>query len=477
MINVNFWSYGKKRNSTAVPSTAPEIYPCNLLDDTSIINPVLTITGDAEKITRYSYAKIDAFDGRYYFVSDITSNGPYWILSLVIDVLASWRYRIGVSTQYVLRAAADKNDLLIDHMYPTECNPVLEVVRPSTSLWAKNVTEGFFVVGINNADTANSIGGVSYYVFNPEEFQGFRKALLGDVNWRGEITEIGADLFKALVDPFSYVVSAIWLPINPGGGVQTGGAIDMGFWRVPLPSGVIYRYASANPVTRKSVTIPLPKHPQASKHPWTMSSPYTQYNLFVEPFGSTPIDASELIDADGLRLEVEVDYMTGAGRLMIYRSVGGEPTADLIGSMHGQVGVTVNLNNLSNDYIGGVNAVLGGAVNAVSGVLSGNLLAPIGEAANIIDGVTQSLSKSSSVGAQGSMLPYSDYVDAVQLVAKFYNITDTDPENLGSPLCKLKQIDTIPGYIKCDGAHVEIPGTETEIDMIKSAMEEGFYFE
>lgn len=476
MLNITFWKYGKKSRSTATPAAAGKTYPCKLLDGTSIIDPVVTIEGVGSEITAFNYAAIPEFS-RYYFVSDIVSDGPFWVITLKKDPFASWKKEIGATNQYILRAASASNDLLTDNMYPTECAAIMQTNRASEKFWADSVSSGYFVVGINNADDRSSVGGVSYYAFAPVMFQKFRKAILGNVNWRGNITEIGADLYKALADPFSYIVSCIWLPLAPEMGTAWKDAIDTGFWPIPLPSDVFYNECGNDPVSVKSAVVTLPKHPQSAQLPWTKASPYTQYTLYLEPFGSVPLDSSALVNSDTVRVEVHVDYMTGSGRLRVFRSDGVEPTAEIIASVHCQVGVPIALNNLSNDYGSALSSIVGGFSGAVAGVAMGNFSAPIAGAANIIDGVAESFSNPAAIGSQGSMLPYSKKIKQLEVVGKFYKVTDTDPENLGKPLCENRVINTLHGYVKCDGAHLAIPATESEISEIIDGMESGFYYE
>ena len=72
-ITVTLYTFSKRENSTAQPSTGTDFY-CVLKQPTSIINPTLEIS--ASDITGYNYAYIAAF-GRYYFMKDITSGVNY----------------------------------------------------------------------------------------------------------------------------------------------------------------------------------------------------------------------------------------------------------------------------------------------------------------------------------------------------------------------------------------------------------------
>ena len=231
-IDVNFYTFNKKPNSTKQPEGTGTTFPCNLIEPTSFTAPDISLAVSAKPVA-YNYAYIPEF-GRYYFVNDWTYSRGLWYASLAVDVLASFKSYIGEQSQYILRSAYRSNEKIIDTLYPTKSGPSNVFTYSSDAgggnPFVSNFSEGRYVVGIINGDIG-AIGCVSYYVFTNSQFRAFCNVLMGTGSWMYEgIEEIGEELTKVLFNPFQYVASCMWLPVSS---VATGGsvsAISYGWW-------------------------------------------------------------------------------------------------------------------------------------------------------------------------------------------------------------------------------------------------------
>ena len=67
-INVTFYNFGKKANSTARPASGVDV-ECNLRDGSDQFSPNLEIRGVA--VNGYNYLYIPLF-GRYYYIDKCT---------------------------------------------------------------------------------------------------------------------------------------------------------------------------------------------------------------------------------------------------------------------------------------------------------------------------------------------------------------------------------------------------------------------
>lgn len=63
------FTFAKKKNSTARPSSSGTSFEVKLKRSTSLLSPEFLLSGDIEEILLYTYAY---WDGRYYFITDIT---------------------------------------------------------------------------------------------------------------------------------------------------------------------------------------------------------------------------------------------------------------------------------------------------------------------------------------------------------------------------------------------------------------------
>ena len=56
-------------------------------------------------------------------------------------------------------------------------------------------------------------------------------------------------------------------------------------------------------------------------------------------------------------------------------------------------------------------------------------------------------------------------------------VDDENLTELGRPLCQIKQINTLSGYILCSGADAVIPGTQDEVQKVNGYLNSGFFWE
>ena len=96
-----------------------------LRDGTSILNPIILVSGDISDFVNANYMHIPVFD-RYYFINDISSvrNGLFEIRAHV-DVLSTYGNEIVKNQAIVSRQANQYNLYLNDGSFRTYQNPVI----------------------------------------------------------------------------------------------------------------------------------------------------------------------------------------------------------------------------------------------------------------------------------------------------------------------------------------------------------------
>ena len=79
-----------------------------------------------------------------------------------------------------------------------------------------------------------------------------------------------------------------------------------------------------------------------------------------------------------------------------------------------------------------------------------------------------------TAGSNGSLLSLgqNNY-----LCETFYTAVDDDPAQLGKPLCKVKTLNTIPGYIVVKNPDISMSCFEVEKAMISDFLVSGFFYE
>ena len=473
-ITVRLFQMEKDQNSTRRPSGAGNPYACNLKDATSIINPTLIFDfGKTDYPSGFNYAQIETFENRCYWIDDLEYNRGLWYAHCHVDALASWRGDIGGSTQYILRAASDYNGYVMDRMYPTlESQTFLSTVYNHPFFSADTFADGIFVVGIISDDTRGPGGGVTYYQMDNAAMQQFRENMLSSIDWAGiDADEISAQLSKALLNPYQYVVSCKWFPFTPPDGGLTS-TVKFGWWEMSLTTAYIagQAYWESDPVYLRGI----PQHPQAeSRGRYLNLAPYTKRTLYIYPWGAIPLDTSMVGYSDTLKAECAVDLVTGEGILSLYAV---KESADvLLCTQSTNIGVDVSISQIGISASAVQNAIsnpLQAALSAGGAALSSALGG--GDIGAIADSAAAALTNVSTKGTQGGIM---DYTRDMRVVSQFFDVASEDNERLGRPLMERRLISTLPGYIVCNRPHLECHATANEISQIEQAMAAGFYWE
>ena len=503
-LTVKFWTYAKRENATSIPSTTPLVTYNNVIlkDDCSVVNPALKIKEALNtNVYEWNYCFIQEFD-RYYYVTDWIWETGIWVAELQVDVLASFRSRIGQQSLYVLRAASTYDGSIVDGTYPTTAAAATyqssAVSNPFAGLYATN--DGTYIVGIVNKRAS----GVQYYAMNLLGFRNFCSKLYNySTGWLNiDPTEISEDLQKALVNPFQYVVSAFYLPVpvswfttnSIGTATQT---VEFGWWSVTL----VYYVREINPgvLYQFTTSLTIPKHPSASSRGSYLNlSPYSIYTLRYYPFGTIDVDTEAICNWSTLDLYTDVDVCTGKAILTL--AVNGKNNP--LRTIESSVSVPIPTAAVNVDYMGlgskatGVAAIASavGQIGQGSGTFFQNVVQKgksfvanlrAGNTAAIASGAKEAASNILSTamaakataeitGQQGSYTLYD--VQTLSLSGRFIPIAAEDNTHRGRPLCQVTTINTLSGFVLCADADVVIPCTDREKSAIQAYLESGFYY-
>lgn len=470
MFNATFYTFSKRINSTKQPSGGSS-YSIELKAGSSAINPTIKLdVGQAGNPTAYNYAYIAEFN-RYYHIRDWRWEERLWAADLASDPLASFKSDIGSYTAYVSRAAAAYDGDIMDSYYPakaeiTETKQDATVdpgfIRPDIT---HTINDGTFVVGVQGKNAAQNGGAVTYYAVKPAAIRAITDYLLDPQNYN--IMDIEEDLLKCIFNPMQFIVSCLWFPFSM---ILGSDNIEVGWWDISMPTGMQVCKVLSDPVYTRNVTYPIPKHPQAAtRGNYLNMQPYSQYMINAGPWGAIPIDNRQLLDETDLSCVMNIDLITGTGRL----SIVGKNSLVYIEDHVAQIGVPVQLGqNMLNqgalfNGIGSGVGTIGSALNIHPGSMLTNGLAAIYDVASL------SQAQPVSVSSNGSMA----FNTLFNIVGRFLTIVDEDLSSRGRPLCKPKTISGLSGYILCEDADPQIPCTSQELSQIVSYMNGGFYYE
>lgn len=466
-FSVKLYTLSKRDNSTKQPAanTGTE-FTCVLKSGSGIMHPVLSFDiGLSSDPSAYNYAYISAFD-RYYFIEEWYFDRALWTASLKVDVLATYKTEIGSSSLYVLRAAGASDGNIMDTLYPakTGCSYSSDT---KTNPWQ---SANCFVVGVVTKEA--TMGSLKYYVLGSGQLTTMCQSLMDKDNIINaangfDITELSQGLQLSLVDPIQYVKTCIMLPVAYTDMADYGAAEQVYVYNFTpgLIQGVVIQ---PNTKVSKSYSFSIPKHPDTNaRGNYVNSSPFTSLTLTIPPWGTIDIDTSVTANASTLYVNVDLDPITGKAILVV------KANNITLNRLESQVGVPISLSSVTRDYIGTATSALGAAGGIISG-FTGNISGFLGAASGLGNAVESIMPRAQTIGTTGSFV--SNMGD-FRLDAQFFRPVDDDNTHNGRPLCQMKTISTLSGYILIQDGDVPTNGTSAEDAAIRNYLETGFYYE
>ena len=470
MVIEVYSGFQKMINSTKQPSGAGRSVTCRLKDDCSVLSPVFLLTGYS---LSDNYVK---WGSRYYFIDDIVIKGNELAeYHCSTDVLATFKTAIGGSSQYVLRSASTFNGSIADAFYPMTALKNFSKSSQASGFVMPQL--GTFVFGIQGKTNGGSFGSTTYYCMDYYNAADFMNEIFNSQNSEYDAAGVEAasglpeKVYQSIINPQQYIVSCQFLPFEYEtiGNVSTG-TIRLGWYEFSGSALIFNPNYDALPTIEKTFT--LSKHPQNARGVYMNNAPFTQYILSYMPFGEIPLPADLLVNETQIHTKLIVDVITGQGTLKIY--AGSSDTGQLLDSRSAKIGVDIAVS-------GGVyDTSVGGLIgNAVRGSLIGSALAgkfsrnPFSEVKDTVAEAEQSATISTS-GSNGA-LDFLEY--DIILYSRFSIVVDDDNTQHGRPLCAVRTISSLSGYIACLKPDLDTGASRTEKEAIMSFMEGGFYYE
>ena len=499
-VYTNFY---KKKNSTLQPN--PGVghtewqyivnghlkHPCSTMNPVFDLQDMSFLPEDAHP-DFITYAFVPRFS-RFYFVEDCVWNDGLWELHLTVDVLASFKTQLGEQSEYILRTDNDTNNFdgaITDLMYPATTNFNLErktLANPFQTV----VSEGCYVVGIISGTTASAIGAITYFALTQTQFNSLKRTLFSDDNLQTmgildasgnlNIDDMSKELFKTMYNPYQYIVSCTWFPVAQTAMVgDPVSSIPIGWWSYSIGGK---RLTQTSGTFHDGVDT-IPVHPQAAtRGKYLNYAPYTRVTLFGK-FGTLPIDTSYVEIGNYVIGNYLVDYITGKCLYEVYLADNSAGTNRiLITRTEFLIGVPVQIAQIGTDYIGATATAINSAGEVASSAFAG---ASVGGAFGAIDGALAGAV--SAIGNTiGALMPQlrtdgtnGSFIGrelSTTLVVHHAIIVDEDIAHRGRPLCQIRKLNTLSGFVMCAEGDLNLNCYDNERNMIKQFLTTGFFWE
>lgn len=497
-FQVTFFTFSKRQNSTARPSGNGHPYNCTGKEPLNVTAPRLQLqlaNGAQANPSEWNYAYISAF-GRYYWVTNWTNEGPIWTAALSVDALASWKTDIGTNRAYIYRSAYSYDLKIADTMYPSKAQRhILNVSLPKpftiggASASGEPADNGIIVLGIIGN------GATNYYGFTPAQLSDFMAYLFSQTYYDTVLTEFGAVEYpeaKVAINPMQYISSAKFIPMGVStptlGGFQpwtlhagTITGINVGTVLLQQQTAYAFFQISGTPIKYHTTTSYIDftvtedfLHPQADdRGDWLNMAPHTVYELFYPPFGIVQLDPAALSTCEVFRIRLTIDVWAASGILEVITDPGTTAERTIL-RLSSTVGADIPLSNIQT--LGQSTLELAqheaSALTAAWNMDAGGVMASARAVVRtMVDGWIPHLS---TMGSQGST---AQMEGQPRLMVTHWLMANDDLNGQGRPLCSVRQISTIPGYIKADADELAVPCTASELAEIRTAVAGGFYYE
>lgn len=534
-MDIYLGTFLKRVNSTARPAVESLTkYDCTFRRAVSLLAPAVAIKTDAD-LHGYNYGYIPKYN-RWYHVADIRV-GPrgYWMLSLSVDVLATYRPEISGATEYVARCAADYDGDLQDGMYPSKAGARVAMTTKAPP-WVSDLYTGTFVVGCVNGITGASSTALTYYAMDAAEYSDLlgrlqNQTTMADIlgitvsadgiveNLSGCLQGISYDVYLAQVNPIQYVVSSVYIPLTKDQlGTEAATNVKLGPFDMDMGTVTTIGYRAVVDLG----AISVPKHPQAgTRGSYLNAPPHSVYSTHFPGFGVVELDGARVGRWDSINAKAVFNPYDGSAYLYLNTS---DPDEDegALAILTGNIGIPVpvtqllatdlkgNLianvakvaSNLLSDK-GGVMTSLGESFSGYWDISAGTLqyLNPltwfdsdkrareneqISEGAAkltgawdstsptaVLDGVQAVPTLAMSGSAGGSAGLYGNW----WLKLEYFLLVAEDNESLGRPLMQPRQLGTLSGYVQVIGPHIQTWGTAQETAAVNQTLASGFFME
>lgn len=477
-MNVTFYNFSKRRNSTKRPSGGTT-YTCLLKDDTSTARPQIELkwNGTSSAPASYNYCYISAFN-RYYWVDSWTYSNRMWIASCTVDVLATYKTAIGSSSKYVMRSASESDDDVIDTLYPAKATfKTASIVLNSP--FGQNMSNGRYIVSLSGG----GVSGVQYVQLDVTNFQALlafcfqesasiwsQSMATGDIGTA--LQKYGEAMQKSVYNPFQYINSVLWVPEAFSGLSQSN--LEIG----PMTATGVSYVIPSSPIHNivESFTVPT----ISATYEWEKVAPYREYLLRIPPFGDVTLDATLMRDISTVNVEYTYDYVAGSATAIIFGTTSGNQVV-MLTTVSGQIGIPIATSSQAVDNIGALSAKVG-AVGSIAGgvasVISGNIggaISSVGNvASSVISGYAAATPRPQQCGVSGGVgyLRRNHSLHVLQ-----YDRPETDDTEFGKPLYKVKTISSLSGYVKLADGEVSCNATDAEHRELEAFLTGGFFYE
>lgn len=469
-----------------------------LREESSLIEPKLII--EYEEIPNFNYVYIAKFK-RYYFVQEITSvRTRLFRITLKCDVLMSYKEKILNLNCYIARNEYEYNLDIQDELLPFEYQKEVYSARVETGVGFTNYTIAINTIYSGASQPIDNIDVNSPLVEQLESVQlgntYFRRmGLVGHNNTPlSQLTYLSNALIKddtlasyvvnILVFPFqmSFLTDSTRERTNKILIKDDTSSVELGGNNILYPES-----NTLNPIVVRNITF------TRQHNNFLDFEPYSKYEMYVPFYGWIELPSYELFK-DSNSVTLQVIYFPNSENNSCDIVIATQDNTRVIAEVSCQIGVEIAVNTTNQERINReksanlLNSIVGASSGALSGVvgsLFGGYMAPMYAVSGFnqfISSITSGISKDMTLLPSANSKVGSGYASMVgerDIWLKTTTSKEIEFDNynklVGRPLEEDRVLNTLYGFTKIGGVHIENIETATrvEIEEIDNLLRQG----
>lgn len=437
-------------------------YTGTLTGASGVVNPTVVMEF-GNTAPGYNYAYITEFH-RYYWIDEIISlGGGLWNVSMSVDVLASYKSDIGAASRYILRSASQSDGTIVDMKYPTRTGYTFNVDSVTSGL-APGADGGNYIVGVVSPG-ATTVGSLNVWNLTESEFKALRN-LLSPSSYYSNITDVDLqNIAIDVVNPMQYIAFVKYYPMQ----IVPGPIDTMQLGPLTMNAGKL-----DNPIVSfPNLTLDFSSHPLASSRgSYLNCEPFTQRFITWLPIGMVHLPGF-LSHLTGINCSYTLDLISGIGDFVVTDK---NDATKILYRTSISIGADIPIAQITTGnplkLVSGAFDLVGSLTSAGTGNLGGAVTSGVSAISDFISSMVPEVQAMKP--GSGSLLEDG----SIKLIECFSNVVDDSNNEFGRPLCSVKQISTLSGYVLC--ADGDIPATgamPSELAEIDSYLTGGFFYE
>lgn len=477
-ITVNFYSFSKRDNSTAVPSTVLNSYSCNLKEGCSMLTPTLIL--EFAGIPNWSHFSME---GRFYKITDIRSIRQSIIeVSGTVDVLATWKANILATSAFVAYDTT-ANTEITDRRLSVKTTPTRsENAGNAWDYLGKGLCVMINVVGEDRCATYALSLSAAIGLIDSTRLQNYLDGILEEVDpddpptdWLEKIADAITNGFRQFVSAPSAadcIKSAFILPIPYSSVSGTSETIMLGQFN----TGITGKLRTNRGIQDASyVAIPW----QASD--WRRNAPYHEIYLYIPFIGVVSYPASACIGASGFYVDAAFDETAGDAVFTVaLDAISAGSAQKVIGQYTTNIAANfaIGSSNITPKQL--MTAIGSAAVAVGAAAISGGATMVAAGTAGIMGEMNSVSPIPSSVGGAGggAVLALFGYIPRCMTIFHDTNVAPSSVSAvIGTPTNQVKSLSGLTGYVETRNASVAGGMTDSERMAINKYLDGGIYIE